>query len=164
MPHRVSLALLVVILRPADQSVVKPGPLEIIAKTSAVLALDGKPLSTRQPAPGVQTTTITPSAGLHQLTAGEESISFFVGAGAPANFKDYRTHPPQTGCPTCHKVEWEADTQACLGCHDQNAFPKTHTHNTEVLIECQTCHLPHGSTERAHLKMPKSTACKQCHG
>jgi predicted CXXCH cytochrome family protein len=26
------------------------------------------------------------------------------------------------------------------------------------------CHNPHGSTEKAHLKMAKETACKQCHG
>ena len=42
-------------------------------------------------------------------------------------------------------------------------FKVTHS-NDEVLADCVLCHNPHGSTEEFHLKMPRETACKQCHG
>jgi predicted CXXCH cytochrome family protein len=53
---------------------------------------------------------------------------------------------------------------SCFACHERAAFPKIHTHNTDILAECQSCHLPHGSAVKGHLKLAKDTACKQCHG
>ncbi|MGH9659758.1 MAG: cytochrome c3 family protein, partial [Bryobacteraceae bacterium] len=54
--------------------------------------------------------------------------------------------------------------ESCFSCHDAKAFAEPHSHNAETLVECQTCHEPHGSTEKTHLKMRKQVACKLCHG
>lgn len=166
MQNRPGLVLLLIILRPADQSVLKPGPFSVIAKTEAELKLDGKPLAVTRPAPGIATATINPAPGLHEISAAEERVKFFVGAGAPPGWKEFRAHPPAASCESCHAIvkgAWEFAGN-CFQCHDQKAFPKIHQHNTEVLADCQLCHYPHGSTERRHLKMQKETACKQCHG
>lgn len=160
------------ILRPLDRTVLKPGPLAIIARGAGELRLDGKPLATAQPAPEVVTATITPGPGLHELALGDRKLQFFVGATkAPSGWKAYRPHPPAATCETCHAVKdgaWGFQavplSTNCFGCHDQKSFPVGHAHNAEVLAECQLCHDPHGSTEKFHLKMPRETACKQCHG
>src|SRR4030095_76355 len=53
-----------VVLRPLNETVLKPGPVSIVAKTTGELLLDGKAIPSTQPAPGVRTATVTPSAGL----------------------------------------------------------------------------------------------------
>ena len=156
------------VLRPLNETVLKPGPVSIVAKTTGELLLDGKAIPSTQPAPGVRTATVTPSAGLHELAAGNQKVRFFVGAGAPQGWKEFRAHPPAATCDACHAVEdgaWSIKAgETCFRCHDQATFPKIHQHNSEVLAECQMCHNPHGSTEKAHLKLAKEVACKQCHG
>ena len=169
MPHPLvlvaALAVEAVILRPTNQSVVPPGPLSIVAKGEGELQLDGKPVAAQKPAPGVIHARVDVAAGKHVLTLGALKVEFAAGP-APDGWKPFRAHPPAAECVTCHTAQsWEfKGAEACLGCHDQAAFPKLHTHNTEVLNECQLCHLPHGSTEARHLKFAKETACKQCHG
>ncbi|HZT30139.1 MAG TPA: cytochrome c3 family protein [Bryobacteraceae bacterium] len=158
------------ILRPTDHSVVEAGPLSIVAKGGS-LKLDGKAIAATSPGPGALTATVTPSAGLHKLEADDAAIQFFVGAGAPTGWQEFKTHPPGgAACNTCHAVirgAWEikggVTGDNCFQCHNQEAFPKVHTHKPEVLIDCQLCHSPHGSTVKAHLKMAKDAACKQCH-
>jgi predicted CXXCH cytochrome family protein len=105
------------------------------------------------------------AAGRHVLTVAGTKIEFAAGAG-PEGWKPFRAHPPAGACSACHDAaSWEfKGAETCLACHDQTAFAKTHTHNTEVLNECQLCHAPHGSTAKSHLKFVKETACKQCHG
>jgi predicted CXXCH cytochrome family protein len=167
------------ILRPADRSILPPAPLSVIARTAGTgeLKLDGKSVKATQPAPGVLTTTLTPSPGKHELTlvtaGSEQRIQFQVGAvPAPlAGWKPYRSHPPSATCDTCHTVtggKWSIKGDVagpnCLGCHDAKTFPLAHSHTTDVLEECQLCHDPHGSTAKFNLKMPKEVACKQCHG
>ena len=163
------------ILRPVDQSSIPKGPFSIIAKADngAIIELDGKPLSVTEIATGILSATINAPAGVHELrlkaVSGERRIHFAVGAHEP--YKQFRAHPPVAACDTCHAVRngsWEMKNteleKTCAGCHNLSEFSKSHTHNTEVLNECQLCHSPHGSTEVKHLKLPKLTACKQCHG
>ncbi len=160
------------ILRPMNQTVIPAGPLTIAAKgpASAKLTLDAKPIESQQPAPGIHTATIKPDPGTHELALGTAKVQFAVGTG-PAEWKAFRQHPPTAQCTTCHAIksgEWAFRTEkladTCAGCHDLKTFPKTHNHNTEILKDCQECHMPHGSTEKSHLKWNKETACKLCHG
>ena len=179
MPHRLVLILALAapaptdgprILRPGDQSALPPGPLTIVARGAGPLRLDGKPLATTSPGPGAQTATVTPAAGVHELSLGDQKLRFFVVPGAPADFPPFRIHPPAAAaCETCHAVrdgawEFKGAESSCFGCHDQKKFPVGHTHNAEVLSECGLCHHPHGSTGKFHLKLVRETACKQCHG
>jgi predicted CXXCH cytochrome family protein len=158
---------------------VPPGPLSIIARGTAgsELRLDGKVLAAAQPSAGVLSATATPSAGPHTLSLvtgdGEQRIEFLVrgGSGAPPGWKPFRPHPPPASCESCHAVRdgawgFQRATLApsCFACHDQKAFAPSHSHNEVVLAECQLCHHAHGSTEKFHLKIPRDTACKLCHG
>jgi predicted CXXCH cytochrome family protein len=162
------------ILRPENQTILRPGPLTVVARgpASARLVLDGQPIVSAQPAPGVHTAAIEPAAGMHELMLGTAKVRFAVGMAPGAEgWKTFRPHPPVAQCTACHAVKdglwaFQSDRLAdsCAGCHDLKAFPKLHMHNTEVLNECQLCHQPHGSTEKSHLKMNKETACKICHG
>ena len=160
------------ILRPVDQTVLKAGPLSIIVRGAGELRLDGKALTAKQPASGVLTATVAPAGGRHELTLGDQKLQFFVGAAkAPAGWKPYRPHAPAASCDTCHAVKdgaWGFKgaklSTNCFGCHEQKTFASPHSHNAEVLAECPLCHNPHGSAEKFHLKMPRDTACKQCHG
>ena len=158
------------ILRPADKAVLPPGPLTVIARGAGPLRLDGRGVSVRVQNGDIVTATVTPAAGLHELSFADQKLRFFVGPGAPADFRPYRLHPPATAaCDTCHTVrdgvwEFRGAASSCFGCHDQKKFPVGHTHNAEVLSECGLCHDPHGSAEKFHLKLAKETACKQCHG
>ena len=171
MPHRLGLVLATalaaetVILRPSPESVAPAGPLSIIAKGQGAVLLDGKEVAAQTPGPGVIHAKVEVTPGKHVLTIGGTKIEFAAGAG-PAGWKRFRAHPPAGECALCHEAKsWEfKGAGACLGCHDGTVFAKTHTHNTEVLNECQMCHAPHGSTERSHLKFARDTACKQCHG
>jgi predicted CXXCH cytochrome family protein len=160
------------ILRPMNQTVVPLGTLMVVARgpASAKMALDGIPVDSQQPAPGTFTANLKLSAGRHELTLGTSRVQFAVGNG-PADWKQFRQHPPFASCSMCHAVkvgEWglrsEKTVEICAGCHDLKSFPKLHMHNTEVLKECQECHMPHGSAEKSNLKMNKETACKLCHG
>ena len=151
-----------------------PGPLTVVARgpASARLTLDGKPIESVEPGPGVHTAVIDPSAGMHELSLGTAKVQFAVGMALGAEgWKQFRAHPPVAQCTACHTVKdglwaFQSDrlVDSCAGCHDLKAFPKLHMHNTEVLNECQLCHQPHGSAEKSHLKMDKVTACKICHG
>ena len=162
------------ILRPANRTILMPGPLTVVARgpASARLTLDGKPIESVEPGPGVHTAVIDPSAGMHELSLGTAKVQFAVGMALGAEgWKQFRAHPPVAQCTACHTVKdglWAFQTDrladSCAGCHDLKAFPKLHMHNTEVLNECQLCHQPHGSAEKSHLKMNKATACKICHG
>jgi predicted CXXCH cytochrome family protein len=160
-----ALAAQNIVLRPLPQSVVPAGPVSVIAKGAGDLRIDGKPVKAAQPAPGVVTAELKLTPGRHVLTFGTAKVEF--GVGAPVDsWKPFRAHPPASDCGACHTApDWEfKGHDACLNCHDRQAFAKLHTHNAEVLAECHLCHLPHGSTEARHLKMTKETACKQCHG
>jgi predicted CXXCH cytochrome family protein len=165
-------------LRPLDETIAPAGPLVVVARTAgkAELRLDGKVVSASQPAPNVITATVNPAPGSHELALGDQKIRFFVrtaanASSAPAGWGEFKTHPPAATCETCHALKdgaWSLKTDpvadTCFGCHDAKPFPAIHSHNSEVLGECQMCHSAHGSTAKAHLKMKKELACKQCHG
>jgi len=166
------------ILRPADDSVLEPGPVSLIARTDGKgkLVLDGETLAARQPAAGVLTADLAPSPGRHELvlTVGGRThrIQFQIGTdpAPPADWKLYRAHPPSASCDTCHGVTgavWtikgEAPASGCLSCHDAVSFQTFHTHASEELQDCGLCHDPHGSTAKRRLIMPKAVACRQCH-
>jgi predicted CXXCH cytochrome family protein len=171
MPYRLALALAAalaaetVVLRPTPRSVVPQGSLSVIAKGEGDVLLDGEQIAARKPAPGVIHAEVKVSPGKHVLAVGATKIEFAAGQG-PDGWKAFRAHPPAGECSSCHAAgSWEfKGADACLECHDGAAFVKTHTHNTEVLNECQLCHSPHGSTENRHLKFTREIACKQCHG
>ncbi len=165
------------ILRPMNRSSLAPGPLVLIARTAgkAEFRLDGKAVPGAQPAPNVLFAAVTVASGPHEVVlvtaAGEEKIGFFAGPKPPEGFAPFRIHPPGAGCETCHAVKQGAwafkqagASASCFGCHDPKPFTEIHSHNAEVLQECQLCHSPHGGTARLFLKMSKELACKQCHG
>jgi len=184
MPHRLGLVLLALvclaqepagdaILSPADQSVIASGPVRVIARGAGPLLLDGKPIAAERPAPGVLAASVTAPAGTHEISLGSQKVRFITGSGAaPKDWKPYQPHPPAlAGCDACHAVKdgaWAMRRPSligiCFACHDRGKFPPVHSHNVDVLVECQTCHNPHGSAAKGHLRMTKEVACKQCHG
>lgn len=159
------------ILSPADQSTVAVGSVRLIARGAGLLLVDGKMVASEQPAPGVVSAVVALAAGTHQIAMGARKIRVHAGGGAPGDWKPYQAHPPSaTGCDTCHAVKdgaWAMRRASlapiCFTCHDRGKFPATHTHNTDILADCQSCHDPHGSTGKAHLRMSRERACKQCH-
>ncbi|MBI3680957.1 MAG: hypothetical protein HY235_11240 [Acidobacteria bacterium] len=164
------------ILTPAHESVVAPGIVRLIGKTDgkAQALLDGKPVEVVSPAPGVVLGEIKVAEGAHELIlrseGGEARIRFAAGKEQDG-WKMFRPHPPApTACDACHAVRdgvWAMKRASlaplCFTCHDKQKYPEVHTHNTDLLADCQNCHLPHGSAARSHLKLPKQTACRQCH-
>ena len=170
------------IFRPMDQTVVAAGPLSVVARTGGKgeLLLDGKPVAATEPGPNALTAALKPSPGMHDLKLVSDGdpvvVRFFVrdagnAAEAPKDWLEFKSHPPSAGCDACHAVQdgawgFKGDTLAsnCAACHEANAFPEIHTHNTVTLAECQLCHSPHGSTAAKLLKLKKELACKQCHG
>lgn len=164
------------ILAPVDQSLVTPGVVRVIARSegSAKLLLDGKPVAAASPAPGVWLAEVKAAEGLHELvlesSQGKTSAMFFAGK-EHSGWQMFKTHPPgNVSCDTCHAVKagaWALKratlSPLCHSCHDLTKFVPTHTHNTGTLVDCQNCHMPHGSTSKAHLRQPKEVACKQCH-
>jgi predicted CXXCH cytochrome family protein len=156
------------VLRPANQALLPPGPLTAVARGPGPLRLDGKAVTAKSAA-GAVWAGLTLAPGAHELAIGDHVVRFFVGPGAPAGYRPYRVHPPaETACETCHAVrdgiwEFQGAATSCFTCHDRQKFPAGHTHNPEVLGECGLCHDPHGSAEKFHLKLPRDTACKQCH-
>ncbi len=168
------------ILRPVNESVVKPGALSVVARVEGPsrLLLDGKAVAFQSPAPGVLTAKVNLNAGPHELSLEGKSDSVKTrifaaspSSPAPAGWAEFRVHPPTAACDACHSVKdgaWAAKgastAESCSACHNLQKFPQTHTHAVSVLEECQLCHEPHGSKALRHLRFPKETACKQCHG
>lgn len=162
-------------LSPLTQAVVAPGQLRVVAKGAGKgqLFLNGKPVETASPVAGVFSAELKLAAGRHELLLksedGEAKAVVFAGS-EHQGWNVFRQHPPVATCDTCHAVkngEWATKRASlaplCFACHERGRFPVTHTHNTDTLADCQNCHLPHGSQAKAHLKMAKETACKQCH-
>lgn len=162
-------------LSPLPESVVPPGPLRVVAKGSGKgrIQVDGKPVETISPVPGVFRAEVTLPPGEHELSLESESGPAKVRVFSGKEHKDwkvFRQHPPAATCETCHAVkngEWAMQRASlaplCFSCHERANFPASHTHNTDILADCQTCHLPHGSQVKGHLLKPKEAACKQCH-
>jgi DmsE family decaheme c-type cytochrome len=88
------------------------------------------------------------------------------------------------GCTECHNVhptgEHKAEmnnvgksamlkgkqTELCLSCHDAASadFNKpTHHRMKEGVMECASCHNPHGSTQEHQLRADAKTLCVNCH-
>ena len=163
------------ILRPADQSALPAGEVDVIATApEGKLELDGQPVAAAQPFPNVWHAVLKPAAGEHKLSlvspGGRREIVFYSGPQPPPGFAPFRQHPPLAGveCTQCHEITKRGrfhfkGGEACLGCHEKQTFAKVHTHTPEVLTECGLCHNAHGSTVKAHLLFAKATACKQCH-
>lgn len=164
------------VFAPANHSVVPPGPFKFIAKSPGKthVTLDGAELTVASPAPGVVRSEFKLSPGSHEIVArnesGETRIEVFAGK-THGEFQPFKLHPPVATCETCHAVKqnsWALRRASlapiCASCHPQNRFALIHTHNTDLLAECQGCHMPHGSTAAKLLKQPKETACRQCHG
>jgi predicted CXXCH cytochrome family protein len=163
------------ILRPADQSALPAGDVDIVATAPAgKLLLDGKPVAAEQPFPQVLHAKLKASPGEHKLAlvweGGAQEIRFNSGTQAPAGFAPFHQHPPIGGvdCTHCHELTRRGrfhfkGAESCFTCHRKDAFAKVHTHAPDVLSACGLCHNAHGSTMKAHLLYPKETACKQCH-
>jgi predicted CXXCH cytochrome family protein len=161
------------ILRPVDGAALPAGKeLSIVAQgAGGKLEIDGKPVPADQPFPEVLHAKTKPAPGPHVLAliseGGRQEIRFFVGGDPPAGFKTFRQHPPlAVECAQCHGLSARGRFRfkgGCFDCHKEEAFSKTHTHKSEVLVECGQCHNAHGSTEKALLLMPREKACKLCH-
>jgi predicted CXXCH cytochrome family protein len=162
------------ILRPADQSAVPSGDVDIIATAPAGrLLLDGKPVAAEQPFPAVLHVKLN-APGEHTLAlvwdGGVQEIRFYSGTQTRSGFAPFHEHPPigGVGCTQCHELTQRGrfhfkGAEACFVCHQKDAFAKVHMHAPGILSECGLCHNAHGSTVKAHLLFPKETACKQCH-
>ena len=124
------------------------------------------------------------SPGLHQITAGEASVQFFVqgsdGNGTPpGDWPTYTPHPPAlTGnltCVACHELTEQRrfsnmdgtyahePPSTCFHCHDREKFYADHVHRYETIAYCQICHDPHGGVRENLLKMSPQKACTLCH-
>jgi len=160
------------ILRPVDGAALPPGELSIVARApNGRFELDGKEIPAERPFAGVFHARARPAGGAHTLAlvwdTGRHEVRFFVGPGAPAEFRPYRVHPPAAvECTQCHGLSRRGRFRfkgGCFECHQESAFARTHTHTPDVLAECGECHNAHGSTERALLALPREKACKLCH-
>lgn len=164
------------IFSPVDESLLSAGAVRVIGRATgkAELLLDGKPVVFASPGPGAILAETKLTDGAHELVlkgeGGEAKARVFVGK-EHNGWKIFQTHPPGgVSCDTCHAVK--NDTWAlkratlsplCHTCHDKGKFPLVHTHNTDTLVDCQNCHMPHGSAAKGHLRMEKAVACKTCH-
>jgi predicted CXXCH cytochrome family protein len=166
-----------VILAPTADATVQVGPLRIIGRApgKATITLDGKPVTVTEPLPGIVHAEVKIAEGKHEVViaggGSEAKLTFQAGKPAAGSGGGFRAHPPGlVGCDTCHAVKNEVWSlkratlaPVCGGCHEMAKFPVTHTHNTDILTDCQNCHLPHGSAARAHLQKPKQAVCGACH-
>ena len=159
------------ILRPVDGAALPAGSELSIVARGGKLEIDGKPVAAEQPFPEVLHAKTKPAPGAHTLAlvseGGRQEIRFFVGENPPAGFKTFRQHPPLVvECTQCHGLSARGRfrfTGGCFECHKEEPFVKTHSHTSEILVECGQCHNAHGSTEKALLLMPREKACKLCH-
>ena len=161
------------ILRPANNSFYKNGPIDLIATAPAgKLQLDGILLQVEQPFPDVFHATLKSSPGMHSLVllweGGKKEVHFFVGPNPPAAFQPFHQHPPIAGveCTQCHGLNRRGRFVAkggCFDCHASDDFTKIHTHEPAKFEQCGMCHNAHGSTVKADLLYSKETACKICH-
>jgi predicted CXXCH cytochrome family protein len=161
------------ILRPADNSFYKEGPIDLIATAPAgKLQLDGIVIQAEQPFPDVFHALLNSSPGLHSLVllweGGKKEVHFFVGPNPPAAFQPFHEHPPLAGveCSQCHGLNRRGRFVAiggCFDCHVRDDFAKIHTHDPTRFEQCGMCHNAHGSTVKADLLYSKEIACKICH-
>ena len=160
-----------VIVTPPPDVTAKPGSFRIIARVTgkAALTVDGKPAAAAAPAAGVIFGEVKLDAGAHTIAVrdegGETKLTLKVDTGGT-----YKAHPPGASCDSCHAVKesaWAMKRASlaplCFQCHEREKFAPVHTHNTDILAECQTCHRPHGSAVKGHLKLEREKDCKQCH-
>jgi len=161
------------IFSPPPNAAFPVGGVRLVARAPGGMKplLDGKPVNTESPHPGVLRAELKAGNGVHELALGQRKVRFFVGPDAPAEFKPFRDHPPmRAACDTCHAVRngaWRFQrvslTGVCSQCHSKETFAVKHTHEMGIVPDCQMCHAPHGSTEIASLKLPKEKACRLCH-
>jgi predicted CXXCH cytochrome family protein len=161
-----------VIVRPTDGAAVPEGEVIVLAAApGGRLELDGQPVDAAAPFPNVLHANLSPSAGEHTLAlvweGGRKEIRFFAGANPPETYRLFRPHPPtEVECTQCHGLSRRGRFRfvgGCFNCHKQEQFAGFHQHVPDVLEECGLCHNAHGSTTKAHLTLPRETACKQCH-
>ncbi|MFN7921687.1 MAG: cytochrome c3 family protein [Bryobacteraceae bacterium] len=158
------------ILAPPPDSAFPPGPVRLIARVAgeSAVKLDGEAVKVESPHPGVVTAELQPAPGTHEITLGDQKVRFAVGKAD--GFTAFRPHPPSNSCTTCHAVRngrWRfvraSLSNVCSQCHSKETFPAKHTHQMDLLPDCQLCHNPHGSTAAGHMKLARDAACKQCH-
>ena len=162
-----------VIVKPPDGAWLSGPEVQIIARgESAKILLDGNPLETKEPFPGVYALIVELLPGAHRLRlespAGTSEISFHSGNEPPdGTSKRYADHPPsQIACTHCHSVSRRGRFRfsgGCQSCHPKEPFIKTHSHEPHELASCGMCHDAHGSAAARLLRLPKEQACKQCH-
>jgi DmsE family decaheme c-type cytochrome len=58
----------------------------------------------------------------------------------------------------------EGNEEACLKCHADKRGPFVYEHASVRIDGCETCHMPHGSTNAKMLRRPAIfTVCLECH-
>ena len=161
------------IMRPVDGAAFTETKVDIVATApQGKLELDGKPIPAEEPFNDVFHAVVQAAPGRHKLAlvweGGREEVQFFVGEGAPAEFKPFFQHPPvaDVACTQCHGVSRRGRFRfkgGCFACHEEAAFTTKHEHPVHQLQECGMCHNAHGETSKAMLTMPREILCKQCH-
>jgi len=161
------------IMRPVDGAALPTGQADIIVSApSGKLQLDGRPIQADEPFPNVFHAVVKVDPGAHVLSlswsGGTKEVRFFSGPNPPAGFAPFHQHPPipNIQCTQCHGVTQSGRFRfkgGCFDCHQQDNFPKVHTHNDTILIQCGKCHNAHGSTVKANLILTKEAGCKLCH-
>ncbi len=190
------------VVLPPDKCVVCSGTLQVVAVTGnprgqAKLTVDGKPVECRvmpigtpgkaSPYSGgkgagkkrcalVATTKLPP--GQHVISLGSDKARVFVaasedGAGAPAGWPTFRSHPGRvSNCALCHETTERdgvtvlglpREPDACFACHDRDEFKLTHSHRIESLAACRMCHAGHGGTTKSLLIDKPKALCLKCH-
>ena len=61
-------------------------------------------------------------------------------------------------------IRKKANEEPCLKCHADKRGPFVYEHAAVRVDGCETCHMPHGSTNAKMLKRPTIfTVCLECH-
>ena len=161
------------IVKPVDGSWLQGREVEIIAKAvDGRLLLDGTPVQSAEPFPGVFHARVEAESGPHvlRLESEGEALEIRFHAGAPPagdETEAYVDHPPvRIDCTHCHSVSRRGRFRfggGCQTCHAKEQFIRTHSHEPHELTSCGMCHDAHGSSVAKLLVMPRERACKQCH-
>jgi predicted CXXCH cytochrome family protein len=163
------------LVSPPANTVLPSGRCYVICKGPADLTVDGRAQPWAAFAEPLHVARLRLDPGRHELRVGDRTVAVWVeGDEAPAGWTG-RQHPVGAGadaCARCHETAAHDGLTAvgpfkssgvCLECHRPAQFEAGHSHPLEPLKHCESCHSPHGSSNKGLLKAPAKTLCASCH-